>query len=81
MKSRKTVGVQELLDYANTQLARTDEFATVDFKCGIITMIERVLHDTNNYEGFMFLNSEDCKAGTIGYFSRKYFKPRVKIVA
>jgi hypothetical protein len=78
MKGRKTTGVQELISYANDQLARTDEFANVDFKCGVITMIERVLHDTNNYQGFMFLNSDDCETGTMGYFSRRYFSSLVK---
>jgi hypothetical protein len=55
-KKKLTAKVKDLLDYANIQLARTDEFATRDFKAGISTMIGEVLHKANRYEGFMFLN-------------------------
>ena len=46
---RKTTNVKELLDYANRQLARTDEHATKDFKAGIATMIETVLLNSNQF--------------------------------
>jgi hypothetical protein len=72
-KKKKTLGVAQLLDYANLQLKRTDSDATKDFKSGVCTMIERVLHDTGNYNGFMFINPDDSDHGTLGYFSRKYF--------
>ena len=72
-KKKKTLGVSHMLDYSNNQLARTDDFASMDFKTGVCTMIERILHDTGNYNGFMFLNGDDCAIGTPGYFSRKYF--------
>lgn len=72
-KKKKTLGVSQLLDYANLQLKRTDPEATKDFKSGVCTMIERVLHDTGNYNGFMFINPDDSDSGTLGYFSRKYF--------
>ena len=39
---RKTVNVLSLLEWANENLKRDDEFATVDFKCGICSMIEMV---------------------------------------
>ena len=71
--ARKTVNVLKLLEWANENLKRDDEFATVDFKCGICSMIEMVLHETDNYEGFMFLNHEDSDTGTLGYYSRSYF--------
>jgi len=64
---RKTCNVVEMLEYANMQLARTDEFATKDFKVGISVMIEHILHLTGNYSGFM---------GTLGYYSRYYFTNR-----
>jgi hypothetical protein len=72
-KKKKTLGVSHMLDYANNQLARTDEYGSMDFKSGVCVMIERILHDTGNYNGFMFANSDDCAIGTPGYFSRKYF--------
>lgn len=71
-KGKKTVNVKGLLDWANVQLARTDEYADVGFKSGIVTMIERVLMDSGNYNGYHHLDSEDCEFGTNGYFSRKY---------
>ena len=70
--AKKTHPVADLLAFANFQLARTDEFATVDYKAGICSMIERVLHDTGNYEGFSFLDNSNSKTGTLGYYSRFY---------
>ena len=49
---RKTIDVKFLIEYGNTQLSRTDEWATKDFKSGICCMIEKTLHETNNYKGF-----------------------------
>ena len=71
--SRKTVNVLSLLEWANENLSRDDEFATVDFKCGICSMIEKVLHESGNYAGFMFQDNNDSACGTLGYYSRSYF--------
>ena len=73
MPGRKTVDVLMLLQWANKNLAREDEFATVDFKSGICTMIEMVLHETGNYEGFGFQDNDDSDCGTLGYYSRIYW--------
>jgi hypothetical protein len=70
---KKTIEVKGMVEWANTQLARTDEYADVGFKSGISTMIERILHNTNNYHGFMFINNDDSECGTLGYYSRTYF--------
>jgi len=70
--AKKTQPVAVILAFANYQLARTDEFATADYKRGICNMIERVLHDTGNYEGFGFLDNNDREIGTVGYYSRCY---------
>lgn len=72
-KKKKTLGVSHMLDYANNQLARTDEYGSSDFKSGVCAMIERILHDTGNYNGFMFIDPNNSDHGTLGYFSRKYF--------
>ena len=71
--SRKTVNVLSLLEWANENLKRDDEFATVDFKSGICLMIEMVLHESDNYAGFMFQDNNDSDCGTLGYYSRSYF--------
>ena len=73
MPGKKTVDVLMLLQWANKNLAREDEFATVDFKCGICTMIEMVLHESGNYEGFGFHDNDDSDCGTRGYYSRIYW--------
>ena len=73
---RKTINVTTLLNWANTELQRTDEFATVDFKAGICSMIEMVLFKSNNYNGFMFKNNNDSETGTLGYYSRFYYHPK-----
>jgi hypothetical protein len=71
--SRKTIDVLTLLEWANRNLKREDEFATVDFKSGICSMIEMVLHESGNYAGFMFQDNDDIDCGTLGYYSRSYF--------
>ena len=72
-KGKKTVEVKELLEWVNAQLERQDPYADVGFKSGIAAMIERVLMDSGNYNGYMHLDKDDCDFGTNGYFSRKYF--------
>jgi hypothetical protein len=76
MGQRKTIDVLEILEYGNYQLSRTDDDATKDFKIGITVMIETILHRTDNYNGFMFINNDDSDVGTLGYHSRKYFLPK-----
>jgi len=52
MKGKKTVGVNGMLDWANKQLQRTDEYATEKFKAGVCCMIEHLLMETGNYMGY-----------------------------
>ena len=49
---KKTIEVKAMLEWANTQLARKDEYADEKFKAGICSMIEEVLHSTGNYKGY-----------------------------
>ena len=72
-KGRKTIGVNQIHAWANIQLARTDEYADLGFKSGIATMLERILLDSDNYEGYSHLYKDDCEINTLGYFSRKYW--------
>ena len=75
MRSKKTVEVYGLVEWANKQLARTDEYAGMEFKAGIATMVERLLMDSGNYNGFGFINNDDSALGTEGYYSRYYTLP------
>ena len=70
--SRKTVPVLRMLKFANQQLARTDEWATKEYKIGIINMLEEVLFATDNYAGFGFIDNDDSELSTLGYYSRQY---------
>ena len=71
--SRKTVKVQSLVQHANGILASSNPYFTKDFKSGICAMVEKALHLSGNYNGFMFINNDDSEINTLGYFSRKYF--------
>ena len=77
MRSKKNVGVVEMIDYANMQLARTDEFATREFKAGISVMVETVLHKSGNYDGFGFLNTnakpEETNCEGSEFYNRFYY--------
>lgn len=70
---RKTIEVQTMLEFANYQLARTDIDATKEYKFAVIGIIEKILLETKNYNGFCFINNNDCEFNTLGYTSRKYF--------
>jgi len=74
-KKRTTVEVLPLLTWTNKQLARTDEFATIEFKIGCATILEKILHSANRYNGFTFNNShllEDIPHGSMEYWTRTY---------
>jgi len=64
--ARKTVNVEAVKAHANLMLSLVDgpaspasspEFSR-EFRRGIISMVERVLHDTDNYKGFQYLDTE-----------------------
>ena len=68
------------IEYANKQLARhSDSFdnasSEIEFKLGVIALLENMLHDSGNYNGFMFVDNSQIEIGTPGYYSRKYFLP------
>jgi hypothetical protein len=77
---RKTFSVEKFRNDTNAILASKEtatmyettiaQIAYCECKC---TTLERVLHDTGNYEGFMFINNNDIEINTLGYFKRKYF--------
>jgi len=74
-KARKTVEVQELKRWANSILSTSEgevEHITRDFKDGICVMIEKVLHNANAYNGYMFLNNEDSEYQSYGWLTREY---------
>lgn len=73
MKARKTVKMKDIVERANLLLASKEEFATKEFKMGIVAMLEHALHEARAYRGFMFIDNSDSEIDTLGYYSRKYF--------
>jgi len=71
-KGKKTAEIKNLIERANFLLALPE---SKSFKEGVIAMLEPVLHSTGNYNGFHFLDSENCEVNTVGHVSRKYFGP------
>ena len=75
MAKRKTINVELLKNKANILLEHPS--IPMEEKLGVITMIEMILHESDNYNGFMFLKlTSENKAprfGTPEWTSRKYF--------
>ena len=73
--SRKTISVEKIKNKANNLLANPD--IQMEQKLGVIIMIEGILSETDNYNGFRYLNlEEDGSApslGTDGWVTRKYY--------
>lgn len=68
-RPRKTVRVTRLLDFANTQLARTDDYADQKFKAGVCSMIETALMTANVYKGFGY--QDGYKPGMTGNYEER----------
>ena len=70
---RKTVPLAQLVEYANRELARTHAAATKEYKMGICNMIDHALHWCRKYKGFAFIDIDDSRVHTLGYYSRRYY--------
>ena len=72
--AKKTINVAKILYWANWQLARTDSEADDAYKQGICHMIEEILHETGNYKGFGYHQTEAFTPtkDNYHYFSRYY---------
>ena len=57
MRKRKTVDVKWLKDSINKSLERST--CTAETRYGMISALEWVLHETNNYEGYYFLHLKE----------------------
>ena len=71
MSVKQTIKVEQILEWANTQLKRTDDVATEGFKMGICAMIERILLDANQYNGYMPLDRDGSD------WSRTYYMKKI----
>jgi len=66
------VPLKHLLIWANRELGRTDSTANKEYKIGVCNMIEAALHWCRQYHGFAFIDNNDSKIDTLGYYSRVY---------
>lgn len=75
MRQKKTVRVESIKNFAN-QLLASPNFSQEE-KLGIITMVEKVLHEANAYRGFAYLQLEPNGQGpsldSPGWCLRKYY--------
>ena len=55
--AKKTIQVERMLEICNGYLACTG--MTAEAKQGVYQVIQRVLHETGNYAGFMYRNLRD----------------------
>ena len=62
---RKTFVVAQLVDEANSML-KNSAADMVEFRKGVSAMIERVLHDSGNYQGYRSLDVDEVKDGNPG---------------
>lgn len=71
---RKTVKVDSLRNKANELLAAN---LPIEYKEGIIAMLEAALHEADAYRGFMFLGEVNenypPRPGYSNYVARRYF--------
>ena len=56
MRSRKTIDIQPILDYANGFLSAKG--GSVESRYGVICMIEAVLMNANRYRGYRYLDQQ-----------------------
>ena len=62
---RKTVNVQDMVIKANRMLSESKADMS-DYRRGVATMIEEILHSTGNYQGFQYLSENDVVSGLPG---------------
>lgn len=75
MAKRKTIEVSALKDQINFMLANSR--CSVDGRKSMMVILENVLMDTKNYNGFRYLGEKEIPAGEFpGIFDSQYEKKR-----
>lgn len=54
-KARKTIDIATILDEANKYLSSDNPNITPDMRKGCASLLESILHDTGNYQGFNYI--------------------------
>jgi hypothetical protein len=61
--SKKTVGVQIVKNAVNSMLKYSE--CSSDIRTGQILVLERILNDTGNYQGFKYLSESEVPTGKL----------------
>ena len=64
-RKRKTISVDRLKEMANHYMMHSPDHHTAN-RAGNAVLLEAVLHETGNYNGFGYLNANDMKASDFG---------------
>lgn len=59
--SRKTIKVEDLKNQVNQMLKTSDD--NKEYRHGLMTVLESVLHATDNYRGFRYLRENEVPKG------------------
>ena len=59
--SRKTINVDQVVDFVNDILKRhtLDDNESIFYRHGMIVVLEEILHRTNNYKGYRYLQKDE----------------------
>ena len=63
MAKRKTIKVEELVDFCNMLLAKST--APSVYRNGVMVVVEHFLHETENYKGFRYLLEAEVPEGQL----------------
>lgn len=74
MSSRRTADVARILKRVNFILAQPDNpYVNADFRRGVASLLESILMDTGNYEGFGYLQKYDPDSLSFDETKRVYY--------
>jgi hypothetical protein len=74
-RKKKTIKIADFIDIVNLKLALPEgEYVTQEWKGGICSLTTQMLLREGVYNGFCFVDNDDCEIGEFGYVTRKYFK-------
>jgi hypothetical protein len=77
--ARKTIEVGKVLRMANTFLAA--ENTKADEREGVCSLLEAILFETGNYEGFRYLEGSDYPEESDGLGSRRFYFASKNVLA
>jgi hypothetical protein len=86
--ARKTIDVATVVEWANTRLAIPDSTHRLEventeqaFRLGVSSLLEQILHNTDNYNGFQYVDVDGklvypFKRGETDETRKRYYPPK-----